>query len=186
MPPAAFQLLAFALAVASANPASGGVRSEVSEKGIAYGAEVVAKLANAGAVGTKLPAQSGSEKWYIGEMDWTLTDMTVTHFDIGRTSAQFADGKGAQLASSGLTLTVAGRFSYTYSIWPHEPSDSGSFTADVAGDSSCLGLALFQVGSGGKPHCASGGVSTSLDRFTVSIGSTSNPFLQVYLESLYI
>jgi hypothetical protein len=177
------RLLVVALVGLTASGASssapGGVRSEVSEKGVTYGASVISKLANAGAVGTRLPDQSGAEKWYVGEMDWKLTDMTVTHFDIGRASAHLG-GQGATLTSSGLTLTVTGSFSYTYSIWPHEPSDNGKFTATVAGDSSCQGLALFQVGSTGKPHCASGGVSTALDQFSISIGSSSNPFLQPF------
>lgn len=160
-------LVGVAVAASGASGASPGVVVNVGESLVNYVARTAMPPIVRALQGLQLPDMTGSQHVpVVGEVDWTISGLTVADAAIDGTAAAFS-GDGLDLVISGLALKITADFKVREHAWPHITS-SGSVDIKLSG-SSGLDVAVDLLESGGRLQVAAGGIDANLDDVSIKV-----------------
>ncbi|XP_070536306.1 bactericidal permeability-increasing protein-like isoform X1 [Ptychodera flava] len=134
----------------SPNP---GFKARITQAGFKFLNDVGVKLLTEDIQGQTIPDISGTAKISIGKVDYTVSSMRITGFNVPRTSLATDPGVGLQFVASGGSISLHGDWRYKYKKGFIKISDHGSFDASASNLNLNLAVKLGKD-SKGRPTIA--------------------------------
>eukprot|EP01116_Phalansterium_solitarium_P014950 TRINITY_DN3288_c0_g1_i4.p1 TRINITY_DN3288_c0_g1~~TRINITY_DN3288_c0_g1_i4.p1 ORF type:complete len:453 (+),score=141.20 TRINITY_DN3288_c0_g1_i4:170-1528(+) len=157
-----------------------GFKTTATEKAINYFTDIAVNILEEQLKSVAIPSISGSIGSPIGNIDYSLTAITLTGFQVGSADVTLAAPNSVGVALGSVSASLSLNWQYQLSSWPNWPSDSGSGTVTSSGSTASLSLAVTEAN--GVPQVSVTSVSVSISNLNINLNGGASWLYDLFVN----